>query len=106
MVSTGGGGRDLPSAEGARPSEAVVMGSSGAGIGATVSAIRRWQRRLCVFKDKADRCPAAVAAVAAGITSAPPIGAVGAEKWEAESSLLPPSSISEKHESSVGWGRS
>ena len=32
--------------------------------------------------------------------------AAGAEKWEAESSLLSPSSMSEKFESPIGWDRS
>ena len=75
-------------------------------MGAPTFAIWGWQRRLRVFKRKADGCPAAVAAAVAGITLASSAKAVGAEKWEAESSLLPPSSMSEKYESSVGWGRS
>ena len=84
------------------------MGSLGVGVGAPASVIWRWQRCLYVLKEKPDGCPTAVAAAVVGITSAPSAKAVGvgAEKWEAESSLLPPSSMSEKYEFSVGWGRS
>ena len=112
MVSTGSRRQARPpmgsavSTEGARPSETVVMGSLGARVGAPASATWRWQRRLCVFKRKAGGRPAAVAAAVAGITSAPSAKALGAEKWEAESSLLPLSTMSEKYEPSVGWGRS
>ena len=81
------------------------MGLLGARVGAPAYAIRRWERRLCVLKRKADGCPAAGAAAVVGGISVRSAEAVWAEKWEAEPSLLPPSSMSEKCEFPVGWDR-
>ena len=60
---------------------------------------------VCAQEEGRQTRPAAVGAVAAGIISVPPADMGGVEKWEAESSSLLPSSISEKCESSAGWCR-
>ena len=59
---------------------------------------------MCVREKKAEGRPAAVATVLVGIGRASPTEAGGVNNPGAESSLLIPSSVSEKHQSSAGWG--
>ena len=88
MVSTGDRRQARPPMGSAVTRRGTTVGDGGDGLvrsrgrRAPAFAIWRWQRRLCVFRKKADGCPVAIAAAVAGITAAPYAKAVGAEKWE------------------------